>query len=358
MKRDLRDAVVVITGGSSGIGHATALAFARRGARVVIASRSAEALGEVLCEIKRAGGDGIAVPADVAVWEDVERVVRDAVSCYGRIDVWINNAAVAEWALIEEMTPDEMRRVMDVNVLGAMYGVRAALPHLKASHGVVINVASALADRAIPLLSTYSASKAALKSFSDSLRMELRATEAHVDVVTILPSSINTPFYRWGPSKLGVRPHPVSVIYPPQVVADAIVSAAERPQREIFVGMMGKLLSMAERISPIAVDWYMLQRRQMFRQQYSSIRDAGESNLFHSPGESSVDGPFGEETRRTSFYTRAVELRPGMRRLVLVAMALGAMGLAFSRRSRAGNAARPRGERPPLPRSPASGRRR
>jgi short-subunit dehydrogenase len=358
MKRALSEAVVVITGGSSGIGHATALAFAKCGSRVVIASRSGVALGRVLRELKDAGADALAVPADVARWEDVERIARETVARFGRIDVWINNAAVAEWAWIEEIAPDEMRRILDVNVLGPMYGVRAALPHLKRSEGVIINVASALADRAIPLLSTYSASKAALKSFSDSLRMELRATESNVDVVTILPSSINTPFYQWGPSKLGVRPHPVSVIYPPQAVAEAIVSAAQRPQREIFVGAMGKLLSIAERISPAAMDWYMLQRRYMFREQYTSIRDAGESNLFTTPGESAIDGPFADETRQTSVYTKAVELRPVMRRVVAagaIAAAVALVARRLNRRSREGTAAHPR----PLPfRRASSGRQR
>ncbi len=332
MKRALRNAVVVITGGSSGIGHASALAFARRGARVVIASRSPDALADVLRELKELGAEALAVPADVSRWEDVARIVRDTVAHFDGIDVWINNAAVAEWAWIEEMTPDEMRRVIDVNVLGAMYGVRAALPHLKRSRGVLINVASALADRAIPLLSTYSASKAAVKSFSDSLRMELRAMEANVDVVTILPSSVNTPFYRWGPSKLGVRPHPISVIYPPGLVADAIVSAAERPQREIFVGVMGKLLSVAERLSPAAMDWYMLRRHYMFREQYSNIRDGGQSNLFSTPGDSAIDGPFPDETARTSFYTRAVELRPRGRRVVGALVGLAAFVLLARRR--------------------------
>jgi len=327
MNRALANAVVVITGGSSGIGHASALAFARNGARVVIASRSGEALGRVLREIKDAGAEGLAVPADVSHWDDVQRITRETFRRFGRIDVWINNAAVAEWAFIEEMSPDEMRRVIDVNVLGPMFCVRAALPYLKQSEGVIINVASALADRAIPLLSTYSASKAALKSFSDSLRMELKAMEANVDVVTILPSSMNTPFYKWGPSKLGVRPHPVSMIYPPKLVAEAILSAAQRPQREIFVGGMGKLLSIAERISPRAMDWYMLQRRNMFRQQLTSTPDSGESNLFSTPDESAIDGPFADETHKTSVYTKAIELRPGVRRVL--AAGLIAAGLAF-----------------------------
>ncbi len=320
--------VVVITGATSGIGHATARAFARRGASVVVVSRSIEAVMQVSEEV-----GGLGVVADVSNWEDVERIARETVARYGRIDVWVNNAAVAEWSLVEAMTPEEMRRVVEVNVLGPMYGVRAALPHLRQSQGVIINLASALAKRAVPLLSTYSASKAAVKSFSDSLRMELRATGAHVDVVTILPSAINTPFYRWGASRLGVRPHPVSVIYPPTAVADAIVSAAERPQREIFIGSLGKLLSVGERISPALLDWIMLRRRYMFREQHTSIPDEGESNLFQSPGETDIEGSFSGEMRRTSLYTKVVEMRPGLRRALVAGAILGAAVLFRRRRS-------------------------
>jgi short-subunit dehydrogenase len=324
-KRDLAQSVVVITGASSGIGHATALCFARRGARVVLVSRSAEALEQVAGEVAEAGGQALPVAADVARSEEVEAVVQSAILRFGRIDVWVNNAAVAEWSLLEDMSPAEIRRVVEVNLLGAIYGVRAALPHLRAQgSGVIVNVASALAERAIPLLSTYSASKAALKSFSDSLRMELRATRSGIDVVTILPSSINTPFYRWGPSKIGVRPHPVSVIYPPQAVAEAIVSGVEHPQREIYVGVMGKLLSVGERVSPRAMDWYMLRRQHMFREQYSATRDRGQSNLFQTPGETDIEGSFTDETRKRSVYTKAIELHPNMRR----AAAAGALVFA------------------------------
>ena len=294
MRRPLSEAVVVITGASSGIGHATAHAFARRGASVVLVARGAEALEEVAREL---GEKTLVVPADVANPHDIDRVIARTLERFGAIDIWINDAAVAEWALIEDMTPEEMKRVIEVNILGPMYAARAALPHLEKSSGILINIASALAERAIPLLSTYSASKAALKSFSDALRMELRATGSDVDVITILPSSMNTPFYRWGKSRLGVRPHPVSVIYPPRKVARAIVRAAEHPRRDVFVGIMGKLLSIGERISPKAMDWYMLRRHYMLQEQYTSTPDRGQSNLFESPGETDIEGDFSKRSR-------------------------------------------------------------
>jgi short-subunit dehydrogenase len=309
---------VVITGASSGIGHAAAREFAKRGYAVVLAARGERALREMAAELEREGGTALAVPTDVASFEEVERLAQRAIDFFGHVDVWVNNASVAEWATIEDLDLTAARRILDVDLLGTIHGVKAILPHFRERDaGAIVNVGSALSDRAIPLLSMYCAAKAAVKSFTDSLRMELADAGANISVTLILPSSINTPFYRWGRSRLGVRPHPVSVIYPPSAVAKAIVSAAERPQREIFVGLMGKLLSIGERVSPALMDAYMTQNRRMFREQYSSRPDRGQSNLFASPEEHAVDGDFTGETRRGSLWTSLIELRPALRKAAL-----------------------------------------
>jgi short-subunit dehydrogenase len=321
--------VIVITGGSSGIGHATALEFARRGDCVTIAARGAEALAKTSAAIEAAGGEALAITADVARFDDVARVASDTIAKFGHIDVWINNASVGEWGTVESLEIDTIDRVIAVNLLGTIYGCKAVLPHFRArGRGVIINVASGLAERAIPLLSTYSAAKAGVRGFTESMRMELAAEKSGIDVVLVLPASINTPFYSNGRSRMGVRPHPVSVIYPPSSVAEAIVRVADKPAREVYVGAMAKALSLGQRLSPAAMDAYMLQGGRMFREQLTTTPDGGQSNLFASPNDSRVEGDFTAESRRRSVYTRW----PGLR--VALAAAAALMLLASFRRSR------------------------
>ncbi|HEV7425525.1 MAG TPA: SDR family oxidoreductase [Thermoanaerobaculia bacterium] len=319
--------VIVITGGSSGIGHATALEFARRGDCVAIAARGAEALARAAGEIEAAGGEALAITSDVARFDDVSRIAAETIARFGRIDVWINNASVGEWGTLESLDIATIDRVIAVNLLGTIYGCKAVLPHFRErGRGVIINVASGLAERAIPLLSTYSAAKAGVRGFTESLRMELAAEKSGVDVVLVLPASINTPFYSNGRSRMGVRPHPVAVIYPPQSVAETIVKVAEKPRREVYVGAMAKALSLGQRVSPAAMDAYMLQGGRMFREQSTTTLDGGQSNLFESPNDSRVEGDFTSESRRRSLYTRSI----GTRRSVRFALATAAAVTLFA----------------------------
>ena len=249
MPRPLAQQVVVVTGASSGIGRETALALGRRGARVAVAARNADALRSLVDEVRRLGSGAVAVPTDVADYAQVEALADRAVQEYGRIDTWVNNAAVSAYGTVEQMTPEEIRRVIEVNLLGAVHGMKAALPHLQATgDGVLINVSSALGKRAVPLQAAYCAAKHGIVGFAEALRLELAHAGSRVTVVDVLPASINTPLFRHARSRLGVLPMPIPPVYEPRVVANAIVGAAEHPVREVFAGFAGRLMALGQRI--------------------------------------------------------------------------------------------------------------
>jgi short-subunit dehydrogenase len=329
MAKPLNQQVVVITGASQGIGRETALQMAMRGASVVVAARNQEALNELGAQVERLGGQAEPVVADVAEYAQVERVAERAAERFGGIDTWVNNAAVSIYAGLERMEPDEIERLVRVNLLGQMYGSRAAIPHLKRrGGGTIINVGSALSDRAIPLQSAYVATKHAIAGFSEALRLELMHENAGIDVVVILPSSTNTPLFSFARSKLGVLPRPVPPVYEPRVVAEAIVHAAEHGGREIVVGGWGKLLTLGQWLSPSLLDRYMLQGGRLWEQQKTAQPDNRRDNLFEpSTGPGSTTGEFGEESKSTSLYTSFLELHPNRKRVAIAALLLSALGL-------------------------------
>src|SRR5687768_2676258 len=260
MPRPLGDQVVVITGASQGIGRETALQLAVQGASVVIAARNEEALRELAAQVERLGGQAEPVVTDVAEYDQVERLAQRAMERFGRIDTWVNNAAVSIYATVEQLEPDEMERLVRVNLLGQMWGSKAAIARMKPRRtGTIVNIGSALSERAIPLQSAYVATKHGVQGFSEALRLELQHEDAGIDVVVILPSSINTPLFNFARSKLGVQPMPVPPVYEPRVVAQAICHAAENGGREIVAGGWGKMLILAQRLSPSLLDRYMLQ---------------------------------------------------------------------------------------------------
>jgi short-subunit dehydrogenase len=324
--------VVVITGASQGIGRETALQLAMRGASLVLAARNEEALRELAAQVERIGGSAEAVVTDVADWRQVERLRDRAVERFGRIDTWVNNAAVSIYATVEQLEPEEMDRLVSVNLLGVMYGSRAAIGAMKPrGQGTIINVGSALSERAIPLQSAYVATKHAIQGFSEALRLELMHEETGIEVVLILPSSTNTPLFNFARSKLGVLPMPVPPVYEPRVVAEAICHAAEHGGREIVVGGWGKLLVLAQRLSPSLLDRYMVQGGRSFEQQQTDRPDDRRDNLFDpSSGPGSTTGEFGAGSRSTSIYTTLFELHPNRKRAAIAVLALGT--LAFVRR--------------------------
>jgi NAD(P)-dependent dehydrogenase (short-subunit alcohol dehydrogenase family) len=318
MRRSLDGRVVVIVGASSGMGRAAANRFAREGARVVCAARGKHALDATVSEIRQRGGAAFAVPTDVAEREQVQSLARQVVAEHGRIDVWANVVGIATYGTVEQTPPEEFERVVRVNLLGHVWGAYAALPHLRESTGTLIGVSSVVGIRAVPLLASYSASKWALRGFYDALRMELRHEGASVQVTTILPSSIDTPFFVHARSRLGTRPRPIPPVYDPEVVAAAIVRAAQRPTREVVVGGAGAGLLVLQRAAPAFADRLLNAGGLIWRLQRDSRPDPGHDSI-DAPfdGAGAVRGGYPGHVAQTSAYTALVGQRPWVTRAVV-----------------------------------------
>jgi NAD(P)-dependent dehydrogenase (short-subunit alcohol dehydrogenase family) len=251
--------VVVVTGASAGLGRAIARSFGGRGAVVGLIARGKDGLAAAESEIRDAGGRALALPADVsdagAVKDAAERVEREV----GPIDLWINNAMVSVFSPVKEMEPDEYRRVTEVTYLGYVHGTLAALQHmLPRDSGVIVQVSSALAYRAIPLQSAYCAAKHAIKGFTESLRTELLHDRSRVRVIMVHMPALNTPQFGWVRSRLPHKAQPVPPIYQPEVGAEAVVYAALHPERrDLSVGMSTLEAIWGNRVAPRVLDRYL-----------------------------------------------------------------------------------------------------
>lgn len=258
--KPIRQQVAVVFGASSGIGRDTALEFARRGAKVCVAARSESGLFSLVEEIyadekvRRNGGEAFAVVADAANFDEVKKVADETVKTFGRLNTWIHAAAAFLFAPFEKIEPEEFKRMVEVNLLGQVYGAMVALPHLRENGGALLHVTSVEAWRAVPFQSAYGASKHGVKGFLQVLRVELQAANVPVVVTEIQPAAINTPIYDKGRSKMEFLPRPVPPIYQPNVVTDAILYAAENPTREIIAGSAGLGVKFFEKLSPRLTD--------------------------------------------------------------------------------------------------------
>lgn len=327
----INEQVVCIVGASSGIGRETALRFARRGARLVVAARGEQGLLTLVDEIRGAGGEAHALTCDVLRFDEVKRVADTAVEIYGRLDTWVHLAAVSIYATFEETTPDEFKQVIDTNLTGQAYGAMAALPHLRrAGGGALIHVSSVEARRALPYQSAYAASKHGMKGFIEAMRMELAREGVAVSVTEVMPSAINTPFFDKARTKLGVKPMGVKPIYQPHLVADAILYAAENAIAEITVGGAGKALAVSASVAPRLTDTVLsLVAFEGQRTDEPKGVDAPD-NLFQSlDGYDYVEGDSAQDARETSLYTW-LAMHPSVKRAV-AAGALGVLALWATR---------------------------
>ncbi|HEY9874976.1 MAG TPA: SDR family oxidoreductase [Candidatus Obscuribacterales bacterium] len=257
--KPINQQVVAVVGASSGIGRETALQFARRGAKVVVSARSEPGLLSLVDEIRSFGGEATAIVADVSVFEQVKAIADRTVEVYGRLDTWVHAPGIAVFATFDNTTPEEFKRVIDVSLMGQVYGAMAALPHLKREgRGALIHISSMEGTRSLPYQSAYSAAKHGMEGFIEAMRVELQHEKIPISVTSVKPAVINTPFWNNGLTKLGVKPSGIPPYYDPSLVADAIVYVAEHPTRDFLVGDVAKVLDVLQRLSPELVDSLLL----------------------------------------------------------------------------------------------------
>src|SRR5688572_12456787 len=296
--------VVVITGASAGVGRALSRAYAAHGARIGLIARGRDGLEATRREVELLGSKAIVCVADVADAEQVETAAQTIEQTFGAPDIWINNAMASVFSPVKQMTAEEFRRVTEVTYLGVVHGTLAALRRmLPRDHGSIVQVGSALAYRGIPLQSAYCAAKHAVQGFTESLRSELIHDGSHVHVTMVHLPAINTPQFGWVKTRLPRKPQPVPPIFQPEVAAEAILFAATRKRRDLWLGFPTVKTIIGNRLAPGYVDHYLADNLYEAQQYDGFVDPDRQHNLWEPvPGDHGAHGDFDE--RATDFSSQ------------------------------------------------------
>lgn len=328
----LQDKVVVITGASSGIGKLAVQEFLNQGARVVLAARSEDAMQEHLQTMEVGPDRALVVPVDVSKPDDVAQLAQKTLEHFGRVDVWINGASISTYAAVEQLEPHEFERVIQVNLLGSIYGSREALKIFKKQrYGNLINISSVLGKSSVPLQSAYVAAKHGIVGFTSSLREEMMAEGLYpeIGISVILPASMDTPFFLHARSKLGRVPKPINPVYHPAKTVNALLECARHPQPEIVVGFAGKLMIWGYSNMPRVLEKWM--SRQGIRDQMTNYplgeRESQDNFDAPMPGFHTIQGGF----QPTGEYLKDYARKHPLRIALSVALPVGLTWLVLNR---------------------------
>src|SRR4051812_11473143 len=284
--KPLNEQVIVITGASSGIGLATAQAAARQGAKLVLAARSEHTLLDIVDRIQEAGGEAVAVGCDVGNREDVERVAQTAMQRFGRVDTWINDAGISIYGRLDEVNAEDSRRLFETNFWGVVNGSLTALPLLRERGGALINIGSEVSDAVVPLQGMYSASKHAVKGFTDALRVEIEEVDkAPVSITLIQPTAVDTPYPQHARNYMEEEPRLPDPLIDPKEVVDAILEASTHHVRDKTVGTMAKVNTLGAKLTGNTADKQSAKR--VKEQHYAEGPRDPEGALYH-PSEATL----------------------------------------------------------------------
>ena len=286
--------VVVITGGSAGLGRAIAQEFARHGARIGLIARDSDRLEHAVREMGRLGGEAMALPLDVAHADRLREAADQVEQRFGAIDIWINNAMTTIFAPIVEITPEEYRRATEVTYLGTVWGTMTALDKMKPrNRGTIVQVGSALAYRSIPLQAAYCGAKHAIMGFTDTLRTELIHDQSKIHVTMVQMPAMNTPQFEWCRTRMPRHPQPVPPIYNPEVAARAVYWAAHHRRREVYVGISTAGSIIGTKLFPALLDHYLGRTGYDSQQSNQRIDPQRPDNLMKPvPGDFGAHGSF------------------------------------------------------------------